>query len=132
MSFTLHPQLQADCYILGRMENDILLLHKNALVPWFILVPETNLNELYKLPDSQLHQVQLRINAIAKFVDTHFNTDKINIATLGNIVPIIGRFTTDFCWPAPVWGQSKFIDYTDDDVLSIKQALHKQGLLSTG
>ena len=51
--FTLHPQLLADCHLLGRLPHSHLLLHRNAAVPWFILVPETALTNLLDLPASQ-------------------------------------------------------------------------------
>ena len=128
MEFTLHPQLRTDCYTLGTIENCTLLLHKNALVPWFILVPDTDKNELYKLSAADLTTTQNATAQLAEFVERHFKTNKLNIATIGNIVPqlhihIIGRFTNDFCWPAPVWGQTDFADYREQDIHVIKQAL---------
>ena len=128
MSFELHPQLQADCYDLGTLDNCSLLLHKNALIPWFILVPHTTENELYMLEPGLQANVQNSTHIIAEFVAANFNTDKLNIATIGNIVPqlhihIIGRFKNDFCWPAPVWGQTEFTDYTKDNLQKIKLTL---------
>ncbi|MCW9047940.1 MAG: HIT domain-containing protein [Gammaproteobacteria bacterium] len=128
MSFKLHPQLQTDCYDLGVLGDCTLLLNKNALLPWFILVPHTTENELYKLESHQQSNVQNSINKLAQFVESHFITDKLNIATIGNIVPqlhihVIGRFKNDFCWPQPVWGQSEFTPYNDNKLDLIKQAL---------
>lgn len=130
----LHPQLAADCYLLGRVDSSYLLLHKNALLPWFILLPDTQLNELYKLPIKQQQSVQQEIKQIAQFTEQHFNTDKLNIATIGNIVPqlhihIIGRYVDDFCWPAPVWGQTSHASYKDSELNSIILALQEQHLI---
>jgi hypothetical protein len=36
-TFTLHPQLLADCHPLGRHAHSHLLLHRNAALPSFIL-----------------------------------------------------------------------------------------------
>ncbi|RDH82439.1 MAG: HIT family protein [endosymbiont of Galathealinum brachiosum] len=128
MSVKLHPQLQADTYTLGQICDCTLLLHKNALIPWFILVPDTNENEIFKLTANHQAQINNATNQLAHFVESHFKTDKLNIATIGNIVAqlhihIIGRFTDDFCWPAPVWGQADFAEYKEQDLLSIKQTL---------
>jgi len=117
---TLHPQLQADCYEPGTINSSLLLLHKNALVPWFILVPNTHENELFKLEPA--HQ-QLK-------------AEKLNIATIGNIVPqlhihIIGRHSDDFCWPAPVWGQSEFAHYTPQKLQRIKADLIRENIIDT-
>ena len=48
------------------------------------------------------------INHLANFVQTHFKTDKINIASIGNMVPqlhvhVVGRFKTDPLWPESIW-----------------------------
>ena len=134
MPIKLHDQLQADCITLGRIDSSLLLLHKNALVPWFILIPDTHENELYKLDAAQQTTVQKEINAIALFIEQHFDTDKLNIATLGNIVPqlhvhIIGRYVNDFCWPNPVWGQTESKPYSPADVASLRQHLLERHLL---
>ena len=36
----LHPQLKQDCHVIGQFPLSILLLHKDANYPWFILVPD--------------------------------------------------------------------------------------------
>jgi len=135
MSVKLHPQLAADCYLLGTVKNSVLLLHKNALVPWFILVPDTDANELYKLSADQQQLIQIEINTLAKFSETYFKSDKLNIASIGNIVPqlhihIIARKSTDFCWPLPVWGQQESAEYTPQQLNTIKQALNDSKILN--
>jgi diadenosine tetraphosphate (Ap4A) HIT family hydrolase len=130
----VHPQLQQDCHQLGKLEYCELLLHKNALIPWFILLPPGEHNELYQLEPALQQHVHDEINLLAAFVDEYFHADKLNIATIGNIVPqlhihIIGRFHNDFCWPAPVWGQTNRDDYTSQDIAAIRQALRKRKIL---
>jgi len=135
MDFKLHPQLEADCINLGQINNCTLLLHKNALVPWFILVPHTTENEIFKLETVQQEQLQKAIHQLAQFVESNFKTDKLNIATIGNIVPqlhvhIIGRHKNDFCWPDPVWGKTQSADYKANELQSIKNKLQSTGLIS--
>jgi len=135
MDFKLHPQLEADCFTLGQMHDSTLLLHKNALVPWFILVPHTTENEIFKLQTAQREQLQNSINRLAQFVESNFKTDKLNIATIGNIVPqlhvhIIGRHKQDFCWPDPVWGKTQSDEYKPNDLQSIKNNLQNIGITS--
>lgn len=135
MPIKLHTQLVADCYLLGTVKTSALLLHKNALIPWFILVPDTDANELFKLNDVQQQLIQIEINTLAKFTEEYFNSDKLNIASIGNIVPqlhihIIGRKTTDFCWPLPVWGRQESAEYTPQQLNTIKQALIDNQILN--
>lgn len=134
MSVNLHPQLANDCFKMGYVNTSLLLLHKNALIPWFILVPDTIENELFKLPPVQQVYVNEETVSIARFTEQYFNADKLNIATIGNIVPqlhihIIARHTNDFCWPNPVWGQNEFSEYSDNDVQTLKQELFTQELI---
>ena len=135
MSVELHSQLIKDCHRLGTVKDSTLLLHKNALVPWFILIPNTTQTELYKLDSSHLAIVQSEINSLAEFTQQYFNSDKLNIATIGNIVPqlhvhIIGRKIDDFCWPSPVWGKTDFTDYSNKKLSEIKQALIDKNIIT--
>ena len=50
-----------------------------------------------------------------------FQADKINIATLGNVVKqlhmhIVVRMQDDATWPAPVWGQGVAQPYTAQEL----------------
>ncbi|MBL1276138.1 MAG: HIT domain-containing protein [Ectothiorhodospiraceae bacterium] len=109
-------------------DDNILLLSKNALFPWFILVPSTQETEFHKLSTDQQSQTQQHINTIARFIEMHFSPDKINIATIGNIVSqmhihIIGRRKDDSCWPNVVWGSKQYKDYEAGEVTTIKNQL---------
>lgn len=128
MNIVLNDRLQEDTYRLGEFSDCLLLLSKNALFPWFILVPDTDATEFYKLSPDQQMRTQQHINAIAQFIEAHFPTEKINIATIGNIVPqlhihIIGRHQNDACWPGVVWGTSHFKEYNTEEVNSIRKQL---------
>jgi diadenosine tetraphosphate (Ap4A) HIT family hydrolase len=109
-SFEIHPQLRKDCIPLGQFPLSTLLLMNNSSVPWFILVPrsEGSAVELTDLSFGEQTQVLQEINAVAALVKSSPKVQKLNIAALGNIVPqlhihIVGRSTTDYCWPKLVW-----------------------------
>ncbi len=134
MTFDVHPQLNTDCISLGSLNTNRLLLHKNALVPWFILLPDTSETELYHLEHTHQQHVQMAINQVAGFIELYFKPDKLNIATIGNIVPqlhvhIIGRFKKDFCWPHPVWGQTQSAAYQPEQLTLLKTEISKHLLL---
>ena len=107
--FEIHPQLRADCHRLGRYPRCHLLLHRNAVVPWFILVPETSLPDLLDLPAAERDAVIAESAAVAGFVKDALGWPKVNFGAIGNLVPqlhlhVVGRRPGDACWPAPVWG----------------------------
>ncbi|MCB1702174.1 MAG: HIT family protein [Halioglobus sp.] len=105
----IHPQLITDCHYLGRLPATTVLLHRNAALPWFILVPDTAIGDLLDLPDRQRDRVMADCAAISAFIKQTLGFGKVNFAGLGNVVPqmhlhIIGRREDDLCWPQPVWG----------------------------
>jgi diadenosine tetraphosphate (Ap4A) HIT family hydrolase len=106
---TLHPQLLADSHLLGQLDSGHLLLSRNALLHWFILVPHTDLADLLDLPAAQLRQVLADCQRVSQLLKGPFAYPKVNFAGLGNVVPqmhlhILGRREGDACWPQPVWG----------------------------
>lgn len=105
----IHPQLLQDCHLLGQLDAGTLLLSRNALLHWFILVPESDSADLLDLPPATLHQVMADCRAVSRFLKDQLGYPKVNFAGLGNVVPqmhlhIIGRREGDACWPQPVWG----------------------------
>lgn len=105
----IHPQLQADTHYLGQLPASHALLHRNAVLPWFILVPETSLGDFLDLPEQHRSAVLADCAAVSTFIKSVLGFSKVNFAGLGNLVPqmhlhIIGRAADDPCWPGPVWG----------------------------
>ena len=124
----LDSRLQNDCYYLGTIANTCLLLSRNAHFPWFILVPDTHETEFSKLEQKQQYLLLEQINKLSTFIEKHFPVDKLNIATIGNIVSqmhihVVGRNKKDPCWPGVVWGCDQFKSYGDGEVESIRDWL---------
>jgi diadenosine tetraphosphate (Ap4A) HIT family hydrolase len=108
--FEIHPQLLHDCHRLGQLRLCHVLLHKNAAVPWLILVPETaSSGDLLDLPGQVRNAAMDEAAIVARFIKNEFAVSKINFAAIGNVVPqlhlhVVGRRIDDPCWPAPIWG----------------------------
>ncbi len=135
MSFQLHPRLKEDCHFLGQCDGGHLLLHRNATVPWLILVPETEQHEIYLLSEEQQQRVNHCVNQLAHFSQQTFKCDKLNIATIGNVVPqlhihIISRFKDDIWWPEPVWGKTENRAYSQKEVETMQQSLLDAALIT--
>jgi diadenosine tetraphosphate (Ap4A) HIT family hydrolase len=102
-------QLLADCHHLGRLPATEVLLNRNASLPWFILLPDTQLSDVLDLPAEHRDAVLADCAAVSAFIKQVLGFAKVNFAGLGNVVPamhlhIIGRHSQDACWPQPVWG----------------------------
>lgn len=107
--YQIHPQLLSDCHYLGRLTATEVLLHRNAALPWFILVPDTRIDDLLDLPEHHRDVVVADCAAVSSFIKQVLGFGKVNFAGLGNVVPqmhlhVIGRRPDDPCWPQPVWG----------------------------
>lgn len=126
----LDDRLQADCKPICELEESTLLLMDNSLVNWFILVPHCDEIELTNLSFDRQTAILKEINLISQFIQTMYSPDKLNIATLGNVVSqlhihVIGRKHSDPYWPAPVWGQEKSQAYSAAEIADIKQAFEE-------
>ncbi len=117
MNFQLHPRLEQDCIEVGRSHLYRLLLMNDCQYPWCILVPERkDITEIYQLEKSDRLQLAEASSLLAQELAEIYNADKINIATIGNLVPQlhihhIVRFRTDKTWPSPVWGKFNAVPY---------------------
>lgn len=109
MEFALHPQLEKDTFLVGDLPLCRVLLVNNRRFPWLVLVPrKDSIRELFDLSAEDyitaMAEVRDTAQRFAQFTAAH----KMNVATLGNMVPqlhihIIARFENDAAWPAPVW-----------------------------
>ncbi len=127
-SFTLDPRLANDCLVLGEMRLSLLLLLKNSLVPWFILVPRRHQTEIFELGREDQEALLEEINLISGFVKGLSGVEKLNVAAIGNVVKqlhvhVIGRNSEDFCWPNVVWGRPKKTPYTVEEIRAIRESL---------
>ncbi len=113
----LDSQLKRDSFFIANLELSTLLLNNDANYPWLILVPRIEF--AYDLTDLEILNQNILINEInicAKFLKENFVVDKLNIASLGNVVRqlhvhIIARQKIDLTFPKPVWGNAQIKPY---------------------
>jgi diadenosine tetraphosphate (Ap4A) HIT family hydrolase len=118
----LHPQLKQDCHVIGQFPLSILLLHKDANYPWFILVPDRlDMTEIFQLNENDQQQLMKESCILADALSRKFNADKLNIAAIGNLVPQlhlhhIVRYRDDIAWPSPIWGLHPPLSYSPEQL----------------
>ncbi len=128
MSFTLHPRLMADTTVLGDLPLSRVLLVKEVLGPWLILVPRYDaLREIHHLSEQDQQQLMRESSAVAALLEQDYQAEKINIGALGNLVPQlhihhIARFSNDIAWPGPIWGNTQGIQRSEE----VQQALAEE------
>lgn len=127
--FQLHPRLAADTHRLGRLDLSLVLLHRDAGVPWYLLVPTVSAAEIIDLAPAERERLDTEIQRLGEFVREEHHPDRINIATIGNQVPqlhvhMIARHEHDPCWPGVVWGRLATEQrYDEADVAARRTAL---------
>ena len=81
----------------------------NSKFPWIIIIPiRKNITDITGLNSKDQIVLMKEIVHCSKLMKKMFNTSKLNIEKIGNIVPqlhihIIARFRNDSTWPLSVW-----------------------------
>ena len=129
----LHPQLENDCLVLGRLELCHVLLMRDANYPWCILVPDReDITEIHHLNEADQLQLMRESVRLSHALESVFSPDKLNIASLGNVVPQchvhhVVRYHSDVAWPGPVWGRVPAREYSAEALAEVAGAV-KQAL----
>ncbi|MBY0429214.1 MAG: HIT domain-containing protein [Alphaproteobacteria bacterium] len=129
--FFLHTQLAQDTFFVKDLKLSKLLLMNDARFPWVVLVPrQPDVKDLIDLLPSSQRILLDEINRVSIFMKRYFKAEKLNIASIGNIVPqlhmhIVARTSKDAAWPKPVWGFGEAVHYTDEKEKAIIAALNQ-------
>ncbi len=123
--FALDTRLQEDTWLIGDFPLCRLLLSNDSNYPWFILVPRREgITELFQLDDHDQQLMWGETTALARVLKEVFGADKMNVATLGNVVSqlhmhVIVRTREDAAWPAPVWGKLPAQPYSEAQLAEV-------------
>ena len=132
MIFELNQRLRADTFEVAVLDLSLLLLMNDKTVPWLILVPQRQgIREMHHLDKNDLAMLAEEITLVSCLVEKVFVPDKINVASLGNIVPqlhihIVGRFKNDRAWPDPIWGAAGAESYDAKEAARLVERLKSE------
>lgn len=118
--FELDPRLAADSLPILQMALCDVRLINDARYPWLILVPRrAGVTEIIDLAVDDRRRLADEVDRCTRALRTHTGADTMNVAALGNQVPmlhvhVIARFRNDDAWPGPVWGVLPPSPYPDD------------------
>ena len=104
------PEIERDSIFIKDLELSQLRLFKDGDLDWFLLIPRVEGAKDWS--DLELKEQEVlckEITEISNYLKAEVGPDKINVASLGNMVPqlhihIIARYKSDRAWPAPIWG----------------------------
>ncbi len=106
----IDPRLTKDSIPLSDWKHCRVRLMNDTRFPWLLLIPKfANLRDMHDLPDEMRDGVYQEIDQASRALMRTTGADKMNVASLGNMVPqlhvhVIARFKFDAAWPGPVWG----------------------------
>jgi len=112
-----------------------VLLKNESAFPWLILVPRrANMQEIYQLNSADQVSLIKEIHHVSKIMQDFFQPQKLNIASLGNIVSqlhihCVARTKTDSLWPQGIWQPSYQSVSYDESVAKKKVFELKKRLL---
>ncbi|MGP9797966.1 HIT domain-containing protein [Halomonas sp. 86] len=127
--FTLDQRLDADTFPIADLPLCRVLLMNDARYPWVILVPRlNNISEVFELSEPDQAQLWREATQLGNVMKTLFEGDKLNIATLGNVVKqlhihVVVRHQADATWPAPVWGNGSAEPYELESLADLRDQL---------
>src|SRR2546427_11761766 len=92
-AWSLHSQLKKDTIDIGDLPLCRVLVIKDAHYPWLLLVPRrSEAVEIIDLDEVEQAQLMTDISRVARALKVITKSDKLNIATLGNLEPRIKVF----------------------------------------
>ena len=118
--FTLDPLIASTSISLCDFGIFNLRLVNDSRYLWLLLIPQIDgIEELHHLTQAQRHQMTDIASEVAEIIQQQVKADKMNIATIGNIVPamhlhIIARHKGDAAWPNPIWGNGAPLAMDDE------------------
>lgn len=127
--FEMDKRLVGDTVELGDFALSRVLLMNDSRYPWLILVPRVvDASEVFDLQLEQQQELWQETQVVAHALKHAFAADKINIATLGNVVSqlhmhIVVRMQNDEAWPAPIWGRGIAQPYSESALIEMRTRL---------
>ncbi|MFG6157854.1 HIT domain-containing protein [Halomonas sp. 1390] len=124
--FEPDARLVADTYPITELPLCQLRLMDDARFPWLVLVPRRHeVSEVFELDDRAQRQLWREATAVGRALLEALEGDKLNIASLGNVVAqlhvhAVVRRREDAAWPAPVWGHGRAEPYDPDALADMR------------
>ena len=107
----IDKRIENDSEYIQDLELSQLRLYKDGDLDWFLLIPRVEgVKDWHELDENLQMQLTREINYCCKLLEKYAKPDKINVGSLGNMVPqmhihIIARYKNDRAWPNAIWEQ---------------------------
>lgn len=118
----MDSRLTQDSVLIHEFTLSQLRLMKDGELDWFLLIPKRQgVVEWLDLLVEEQKQLLEEINLVSQNLKLYGEGQKINIASLGNVVPqfhlhIVNRKHDDRAWPGPIWGTTSQLEFNEERV----------------
>lgn len=125
-AFEPDARLVDDTYPVTELPLSQLRLMDDSRFAWLVLVPRhPDVSEVFELDEQDQQQLWREATLVGQAMKAALEGDKLNIATLGNVVAqlhvhVIVRHRGDAAWPAPVWGHGECKAYDLDGLAAMR------------
>lgn len=122
----LDGRLEEDSYPVTELPLCQLRLMDDKRYPWLLLIPRRRgVSEIFDLDEADQQQLWREASRIGQALKEFLGADKLNVASLGNVVPqlhvhLVIRRESDETWPGPVWGQGESRRYNLDELAAMR------------
>ena len=109
MPFKLDKKFLKSSHYVKDLKLCTIRLNDNSKFPWLILIPKRiRIKDITELNSKDQILLMKEIIFVSKIMKKLFNTSKLNVEKIGNVVPqlhihIIARNKRDSSWPLSVW-----------------------------
>jgi diadenosine tetraphosphate (Ap4A) HIT family hydrolase len=113
----INEKILAGSELICELNLSQVRLMKDGDNTWFLLIPmRENIVELIDLSKADQLLLWDEVEQVSHLIKENIPFDKLNIGTLGNMVPqlhmhIIARLKTDRAWPGAIWGTKAKADF---------------------
>jgi|SRR5690554_599447 len=125
----LDERLAQDSQFVAELPLCQLRLINDARFPWLLLIPRhEGASEIFDLNEAAQQQLWHEASVVGQMLKTLTQADKINVASLGNVVAqlhvhVVARRRDDAAWPGPVWGHGECQPYAPDRLDAMRHSL---------
>jgi diadenosine tetraphosphate (Ap4A) HIT family hydrolase len=132
MPVELDERLVRDSYPIAELSLCQLRLMDDTRFAWLLLIPRrANVSEVFDLDETDQRQLWHETSEVGRMLKALTQADKINVATLGNVVAqlhvhVVARRRDDDAWPGPVWGHGQPQPYDLNGLAAMRDHLLAQ------
>jgi len=125
----LDERLAQDSQLVAKLPLCQLRLMNDARFPWLLLIPRREgASEIFDLNEVDQQRLWHEASVVGQMLKTLTQADKINVASLGNVVAqlhvhVVARRHDDAAWPGPVWGHGEGQPYAPDRLEDMHHSL---------